>query len=170
MGFEMILHKLIDWTKKYRYVVIVLMAGILLMLLPAGKKEADEPIPTEPERYTEQLEITAAQLEAILSQMKGAGRVEVLLTRSGGERTVFHMDERRSISETGETKESETVVLTNSSREDEALVSQIIAPEYLGAVIVCQGADHPAVRLAVSEAVSKATGLGADRISVLKMK
>jgi stage III sporulation protein AG len=66
--------------------------------------------------------------------------------------------------------EYETVLRTNSNRADEALVEQILAPEYLGAVVVCQGADDPTVRLAVSEAVSKATGMGADRISVLKMK
>jgi stage III sporulation protein AG len=36
--------------------------------------------------------------------------------------------------------------------------------------VICQGAADPAVRLAVVEAVADATGLGADRISVLKMK
>lgn len=35
--------------------------------------------------------------------------------------------------------------------------------------MVCQGADNAAVRLAIVEAVSKVTGLGANRISVLKM-
>jgi hypothetical protein len=41
---------------------------------------------------------------------------------------------------------------------------------YQGAVVLCQGAADAAVRLAVVEAVSKATGLGADKICVLKMK
>jgi len=36
--------------------------------------------------------------------------------------------------------------------------------------VVCQGADDPAVRLAVSQAVSSVTGISTDRISVLKMK
>ena len=42
--------------------------------------------------------------------------------------------------------------------------------QYLGVIVVCEGADSPAVRLAIVEAVSDVTGLGADRISVLKMK
>ena len=50
------------------------------------------------------------------------------------------------------------------------MVRQILSPEYLGAVVVCQGANDVQVRLAVVEAVSKVTGLGADKISVLKMK
>lgn len=39
-----------------------------------------------------------------------------------------------------------------------------------GAVIVCDGAESAAVRLKVVNAVSAYTGLGSDRIIVLKMK
>ena len=39
-----------------------------------------------------------------------------------------------------------------------------------GAVVVCQGADQPAVRLDVTNAVAAYTGLGSDKISVIKMK
>lgn len=170
MDLTVMWQKLLGWIKKYRYVVIVLMAGIFLMLLPSGTKKKDDAPPAEMEQQGPQLEITEEQLEAILFQIKGAGRVDVLLTYAGGERTVFQSDERSSSSENSQNKELETVLLTNSSRSDEALVSQLLAPEYLGAVVVCQGADDPTVRLAVSEAVSKATGLGVDRISVLKMK
>ena len=170
MDLTVIQGKLFSWLKKYRFVATVLLVGILLMLIPTGTKEKKETITAETQQYTSQLEITAEQLETILSQIKGAGRVEVLLTCASGERTVFQTDERSSSSETSQSKECETVVLTNSSKADEALVSQIMAPEYLGAVVVCQGAEYPEVRLAVSEAVSKATGLGVDRISVLEMK
>ena len=49
-------------------------------------------------------------------------------------------------------------------------VQQVLPESYRGAIVVCQGADSPAVKLAIVEAVSRATGLGADSISVLKMK
>ena len=39
-----------------------------------------------------------------------------------------------------------------------------------GAVVVCQGADHPQVRLNVTNAVAVYTGLGSDKITVMKMK
>ena len=39
-----------------------------------------------------------------------------------------------------------------------------------GAVAVAQGADDPLVKLAITEAVSKVTGLRSDKISVIKMK
>lgn len=40
----------------------------------------------------------------------------------------------------------------------------------VGAVVVCQGADLAQVRLNVTNAVSSYTGLGCDKITVLKMK
>ena len=170
MDITVIRNKVASWVKKYKYVVIVLGLGIVLMMLPTGtEKNEDTPI-VEPEQKSTRLEITEGQLEALLSKIEGAGKVDVLLTYASGERTVFHTDERSSSDENGQTQEYETVVITSSNRSEEPLVAQIMAPEYLGAVIVCQGAENPTVRLAVSDAVSKATGLRTDRISVLKMK
>ena len=39
-----------------------------------------------------------------------------------------------------------------------------------GAVIVCDGANDPSVRLNVTNAVAAYTGLGSDKITVMKMK
>ena len=47
---------------------------------------------------------------------------------------------------------------------------QVNPARFLGAVVVCQGADDPQVRLQVIDAVSKATGLRSNCIAVLKMK
>ena len=94
----------------------------------------------------------------------------MLLTVKTGETTVYQTDEDTSTSETGSSIRKETVIITDSDRNQQALVVQVLPPDFMGAVIVCQGADNASVRLAVVEAVSKATGLGADRITVLKMK
>lgn len=170
MDVTVIRNKMAAWGRKYKYVIVVLGLGIFLMLLPGGT-ENDKDIPVvEPQRDSICLEMTEEQLEAVLSKIDGAGEVDVLLTYASGERTVFHADERSASDENGQTRDYETVIITGSDRIEEALVAQVVAPEYLGAVIVCQGAENPSVRLAVSDAVSKATGLRTDRISVLKMK
>jgi stage III sporulation protein AG len=102
--------------------------------------------------------------------MQGVGRVKIMLTVMEGERMIYQADEDVTTGDNNSTVRNETIILTDSERNQHALISQILAPRYLGAVIVCQGADDPYVKWAVVEAVSKATGLGADRISVLKMK
>ena len=139
---------------KYRYVLLVVLAGLALMLLP-GRTEAPEPAATVLPEVSLQ-----SRLEEILSRVEGAGKVAVLLTEAqGGE--VFYQTE-------GE--DDKTVLITGADRSESGLVRTTQSPVYQGAVVVCQGADSPAVRLAVVEAVSNATGLGTDRITVLKME
>lgn len=170
MDIKLILKKISGRIAKYRYVGVILIAGILLMVLPTGKKESSEVVQTTPKEQNTLSHITSEELGALLSQIKGVGKVELLLTYAGGERTIFQTNEHSVTSENSVTREYETVLITNGNRGEEALITEVRPPEYLGAVVVCQGADDPSVKLAVSEAVSKATGLGTDRISVLLMK
>ena len=88
----------------------------------------------------------------------------MLLTEASGCDTIYQVDENRNQSNL------DTVIVTNGQREEIGLIKQIIPPEYRGAVVVCQGADHAAVRLTVVEAVRSVTGLSSDNITVLKMK
>ena len=169
MDFVGIRHRLGGWFKKYRYVAIVLIVGIILMLWPVSSKK-EEVVYREEIAGRQQEDTTTEMLEAILSQIKGAGKVKVLLTYSAGERTVYHVNEKSTSTEDSQSRDLETALVTDGNRKEEALVSQVLPPEYLGAVVVCQGAGDPSVRLAISEAVSRATGLGADKISVLIMK
>lgn len=170
MDISMIRSKTISWFRKYRYVAIVLLLGIILMLIPTGTKKHDESIPQEIGLEDTHLAITAEELECLLTQIKGAGNVKVLLTCSGGERRVFLTDQRTSSTDNSLSEESTAVMISGSNHSEDAIVSQVIAPQYLGAVIVCKGGDDPIVKYAVVDAVSKATGLGTNKISVLKMK
>ena len=160
--------KLPTWAYKYRYAILVLAIGLMLMLLP-GKKQTQQTQAPETAQQEQTTDMTQ-ELSHILSKIKGVGKVEVLLTVKAGQKTVYHADEDVSGSENSSTVRVETVIITDSDRNQQPLVSQILPPEYLGAVVVCQGADDVQVRLAVVEAVSKATGLGTDKITVLKMK
>lgn len=160
--------KIMDFIKKYRYVILVLVVGIVLMAIPGGKDE--EPEPTESAGSAVQFQDPTEELTRILSQIHGAGKVQILLTKSAGEKTVYQTDQDSSTSENGGSVRLETVIVTDSDRAEQGLTQQVFAPEYRGAIIVCQGADDAAVRLAIVEAVSDVTGLGTDRISVLKMK
>lgn len=149
----------LEWLRRNRYVALVLAAGILLMLLPTGSQEkAAAPAETPPTLQEE--------LEAILGCLEGAGKVRVLLTQAQGERTLYQTDTDVD----GDTSRQDTVIVTGEDRSQSGLVRQVEPPVYRGAVVLCQGAGKPSVRLAVVEAVAKATGLPSSRISVLKMK
>lgn len=164
------MNKLKGWFIRNKAVLMILAVGIVLMVIPIGKKDdaiAEEKSFQVPE---ETYGITAAELEGVLSRIRGAGDVEVLLTCASGEKKIYQFDEQTVTSEDSESYDRKTVIVSNGSRDEEALIVQTCAPEYLGAVVVCQGADDPVVRLALSEAVSKATGLKSNQISIVKMK
>ncbi|MBE6917371.1 MAG: hypothetical protein E7470_05685 [Ruminococcaceae bacterium] len=150
---------------RYRYVLLILLIGVTLMLLPdlSSRKNANQDVQTK----TETTVTLAQQLETILSQVKGAGKVSVMLTVGQGEEIIYQTDQSGGTSDSGR---QDTVIITDADRAQQGLIRQINPPTYQGALIVCQGADSPAVRLAIIEAIGKVTGLDSSRISILKMK
>lgn len=160
--------KWMDYIKKYRYVALVLLAGLVLMALPEGEDAQENTIQAKEETVCqENLEDALSQ---ILSQIEGAGKVKVLLTEAAGEEILYQTDQDISQSEQGRDDRRETVLVTDTQRSQEGLIRQVNPPQYQGAIVLCQGAGSPAVKLSVAEAVSDATGLTFDRITVLKMK
>lgn len=158
--------QLLKLIKQYKFVAMVLALGLVLMLLPP---KSDRQAPA-----TQATAVTnadpAGELEQILGQIQGVGRVRVLLTEAQGAQTIYVLDRDSSESADTQSLRQQAVVITGNDRAQQGLISQVLPPTYLGAVIVCQGGDLPGVRLAVVEAVCDATGLTADKISVLKMK
>lgn len=155
---------ILDFLKKYRWAILVLLAGIVLMVLPEGEKKEETVVPVNPEYSLQD------SLEEVLRDICGVGNVSVLLTQAAGEETIYQTDDDISAYGEENNRRRETVLISGTGRDESGLIRQIIAPTYQGAVIVCQGADSASVRLAVVEAVRSATGLTTDHISVLKMK
>lgn len=163
---DSIIKKCSEFIVKHKYVVFILFIGLLLMLMPTGKPEEEPVIMQE----NESILTIEQQLAQILSSVEGAGKVQVMLTQSAGEETLFQTNQDHAITGESSSSRADTIIVTDAQRNEAGLIKQVIPPTYLGAIIVCQGADKPSVRLAIVDAVSRATGLGADRISVLKMK
>lgn len=167
MDIKGITEKLKNGIGKYKYVAIILLIGLALLLIP-DKKQEESAAASLVETSAKSIDEEA--LSNILQAVAGAGDVRVMLSVASGEKTVYQTD--RDMSETGESsnEKTETVILTDSQRNETGLINQINPPVYLGAIVVCQGADSPAVKLAITQAVSKITGLSTEKICVLKMK
>lgn len=168
--FKKKLKKYMEILKKYRLALLVLLFGIVLMCMPMGEKSKEgqmdsvnieQPVVVHDDFRTE--------LQNILTQIEGVGKVSVLLTYETGEERTFQQDTKISISGDAEDKEQETVILA-LDKEQVPLVISTKYPTYRGAVVVCQGADRAVVKLAVIEAVSSLTGLRTEDITVIKMK
>lgn len=159
---------ILEMITKYKFVLLIFAVGIVLMLLPESADEKEVPqeaVSSEPAEQSME-----EKLSRILSRVKGAGDVQVLLTYSAGQETIYQTDTDVSQKENSTSSKTDTVTVTDSDRNQTGLIQRVDPPVYLGALVVCQGADDPAVKLAIVEAVARATGLGSDKICVLKMK
>lgn len=150
--------------KKYWYALAILLVGIFLMQIPETKSKQVN-VNQTPHAEIVQMSLSE-ELSQILSKIKGVGEAHVMLTTAAGEETVYQTDTENSTDRT----KINTVTVIDGQRNETGLVCQVNPAVYLGAIVVCEGADRPAVCLQVIEAVSRITGLGTDRISVLKMK
>lgn len=170
MDIKAIPEKICEIIKKYRYALLVLAIGLVLMVIP-GKNDQETIKKSDPVEEVIQTESSLEErMATVLSQVTGAGHVRVILTVSKGEEIVYQTNNDTSSTNDTNNVNSNTVTITDAQRNQNGLIRQVIPAVYQGAVIVCQGADDPTVRLAIVDAVSKLTGLGANCISVLKMK
>ena len=127
------------WGVVKKYQYVLLVALVGAVLLLIPSGEKPAETAAPEEGQQFRLEELEKRLEQALGQIEGAGEVHAVLTLKSGSRQV-----------------------------QEVVPLQTLAPEYQGALIVCQGGGDPAVRLNILQAVSALTGLGADKISICK--
>ena len=97
------MEKLKDILKKYRFAVLVALAGVVLMLLPAGKQEI-EAADTAGEEMSFSLEETERRMAEVLSAMDGVGRVQVMLTLHSGETLSLAEDSSATLGSGGDVR------------------------------------------------------------------
>ena len=152
---------------RYKYVLIVIVAGIVLLLWPTGEREQSSGTAVEDVRETFDLEALEKKLSKTLSMVEGAGEVTVTLTVKSGMEQVLASDRSTSVGDRGSSVEEETVLINTGNGQETVLITQKY-PTFQGALVVCEGGDSAEIRLLLTQAVSALTGLGADRITVCK--
>lgn len=179
--------KLLDKRKLQgkEIMIIIIIIGIILAILaiPTEKKETEEVAQNavvsqeeqglNRERYEEQLE---ERLEAILSQMEGVGRVEVMIMLEASAREVVEKDvstqqsgaQQENTEETTISKE-ETTVYSDTDAGNVPYVVQEIYPEVEGVLVVAEGGDDSNVNLAIVDAIQALFGIDVHKIKIVKM-
>ena len=155
--------------KKYRYPALILALGLLLLLIPTGGiQNKTEELEAQAESEEFNLAEFTKETEELLSRIQGAGAVELLLTLETDGQRDFLEDRTQSQSDSTQQSQTETVLVSQNSGES-PVVWKRSYPEFRGAVVLCQCADSYSLTLSIKEALSSLTGLGMDKITVLKM-
>jgi stage III sporulation protein AG len=110
------------------------------------------------------------QLCEIVSQIKGAGTVKVMVTVSQTEEYVYAVqtDESAKTEADGSTEQSKSeIVLADSGSESKPIMKKIISPQIGGAVVVCDGAANPQTKEYILNAVTAVLGISSGKVSVV---
>lgn len=164
--------KPLELLNRYKYVLLVVALGAILLAWPTDRAAEEVSSAAAPADREVSLTETEGAMEAILGKISGVGRVDVMLTLQSGSERVLASDTTLRYSGSSQSPDdydrtSDTVLVSNGGGED-VVVTQERYPQYRGALVVCDGGGSDAVRLAVVEAVSALTGLGSDKIAVVK--
>ena len=151
---------------KNKYVVIVLLVGVLIILWPSGReaprKQAVAGEASAASHLSFSLAAEEARIAHALSQIEGAGEVVVVLSlRTSLEQEVAVNEDQNG--------RRETVTISTGQGTQSEVTLRYHFPEFQGALVVSVGANNPTVALQITQAVSALTGLRTDRITVSPM-
>ena len=145
---------------------MLLLIGIMLMLYGGGEKEQPAAAePTAAESHDDSLE---KELEALLSGVKGAGTVSVLLRYDGSDSAVYAYDNHISdhTASDGGITSDRTAELSASG--DGGVLIRTETPLVTGVLVVAEGAGDPLVKERLYQAVKALLGMKADQIAIIE--
>ena len=161
------------WIDKYKYPLLVCCIGLVLLLLPQyADGSAQKNVGGNVQEDT-QIALLEKQMEQLFSQISGVGKVKVMLTLKSSQEIVYayDTDQNRDQRENSLSQSDKTeIVIVGSGNGETPVVKQTHMPEYMGAVVVCEGADNAKVCLQLTQAVQSLTGITSDHIVISKMQ
>ena len=174
------------------FLVILVITLIVINLIwnsDTEKKEStDDPNKKLAEVPNSEISVNAVaqddlslQLEEILQQINGVGKVNVLITYSQTNEIVPMYNQDISQKDTEETDtnggtrkiiETDTkkeIIYQEDNGEKTPITQSIISPKIEGAIITAQGASDATVKANIIQAVEAVTGLSSHKIQVFTM-
>lgn len=166
----------IKLNKKSLYLILgVVLALILLFAGEMGGSTSErEASVTDTATYSaEYIKKTEKELEAMLSEISGAGDVKVMITLESCYENVYakayNSEQEQNEKSTEEVLEEEYVILKNGSSNEECLVIKVYEPKIKGVAVVCRGGDNVSVKKAITETVCALFDISSAKVSVTKM-
>ena len=133
---------------KYRYPLIVLIAGLFLLAISGGTSKASSQTQASVQvEQSQEFSLTEFQntLCQTLSLVNGIGRVEVMLSLESSSERVYAEDVR----ETESAYESAIATVSDGSYGQTPVERFLVSPNFRGAVVVCDGGDREEDRKSV---------------------
>lgn len=182
--------------KKRKYMLIIAAIGLMIMLISnlfSGMNEQSQK-PQEPKSMEEEENLTEvslkenvdeleteyeADLEAMLNQINGVKKAEVMVNVDATNEQVYAKDLIRTSQTTDETdknggerkvedeSEETELIYVRSGEEEVPVVVQTKKPDVRGVFVIAEGAEKPELKKWISESISRVLDVPSHRISVM---
>ena len=146
-------------NKNNALIVVILIIGVIIMMSAGGESSKK----TEPEQEGISY---AKELENILADIEGAGKVKVMITYYGTSQKDIAYETKTNKSEGERTSEHRKAVISDGV----PMVVRETYPGVRGVVVTAQGADNAAVKRKLTEAVTAALDVPEYRVCICKSK
>lgn len=149
-----------------KYIFLIIIVGIVFMLF-AGEHKSE----TKKQQSPQQTITEEERLAAIISDIKGAGSVSVMITYEGTSEKDLAYETK-----TGRTTKDSGGILTENTDKQAVMTSgepTIIKetyPQVKGVVVTAEGAADAEVKNHIREAVQSALGVPSHKICVFEKK
>ncbi len=143
------------------FIFAAIIAAIVLAISP-GDKDEKPPLSGEVSANNSEIEL---RLEKILSGIKGAGKVEVMVVFKDDGKEDIAMNREYQRDNAGMVKSGETAVMTSGRN---AVVVQKNLPNVQGVIVTAEGANDETVKENLKNAVAAALPVAYHRIEVLE--
>ncbi|MGI6563545.1 MAG: hypothetical protein ACOX3Q_13485 [Clostridia bacterium] len=175
-----------DKTGKIQFLAILVLIGILLVMFanslinPSSNTEdaySKESFASSDETVSG--DEVASQIESILGEIKGVGKVKVLITYKNSGTNVYAKDVSRTTdaeeqkSQDGKTVIKKTEDLTSSlvfTGQKQPIIEEKTSAEVKGVLVVAEGANDPTVCAQILHAVRVLTGVESHKIAICPYK
>lgn len=176
------------------FLIILIITIIMINVIWKGEEKEDSKEPSSDKNKrlaseTQAVETSASKaedsmvrnLESILSNISGVGKVKVMLTYSQTSQTIPLYNQNSSEKNTEETdkqggsrkiKETDTkteIIYQEENGKKVPITQSIVSPTVEGAIVTAEGAGTAAVKTNIIQAVEAVTGIATHKIQVFEM-
>ena len=156
-------------------IIIFIVALVVFLKLSGEKSSSKTSSVSSSQVYLTSLEYSQAleqKLESVLSQVKGAGQVKVMISLDGSPELKYAMDSDTKVSNSSNgitsSTSSESPILVGKNGSTSPLILTEILPKVKGVIVVSSGANDISIKLDILNSVSTLLGISTDKINVLK--
>ncbi len=151
---------------KKEYLLIILLTVVVIVIFLSGQDISFSFFESNKDKTSGNYVTTIEEgLKSILSDVEGAGKINVFVTVDGTEEEVV-LKNVETKTENGVKTTVESIVLVGGK----PYVTKTNNPSILGVAIVCEGADNLSVKLKITEIVTTTLNVNSDSVRIIKMK